>query len=454
MDPIGTTNGNTTSINSLPSELLYVILARDLDWKWRFCARPVSRLWYGLCQILAPYRLGKVERSHTPDLVPLFRPSGLRLEGASDVVCASRAVSLFRETRDPVCVATWCISMGATHAQAAQVLVAIGGRAFIKYAASMPKAPDSDTMNVPPFARLTRAVAQHLGVKDAVDYIDRHPMVFGDPCVDTLCAQPESALSGSVARGRYDTTTRAHTATDHRAKSMAKAKRWILMGCFKTRSNYIAHAIVDTESAMHLLHSAAQFGVADAFGLIDESVARRGIVLDPLWVFDVIARSTATQWPRGSTLVRWFYETSYMGKALRPVNSLNRHNCPLVDPEAHVDPRVDLALLDYATNYLAGSHEAIMMIFIRLARCTRSSLHVAPNDRHWCAQRHAWMDAAVSFVNRGDLSSCIDWAPLIVGRRRHPAHRSTALPSEPYDDFISGRLDEQSERGDRWRRLV
>lgn len=363
--------------------------------------------------------------------------------------------------------------MGASRAQAATVLAMTGRPAFVNHAIDMPKAIDSSSIHAPPFSRLTDAVVRSMGATDVKRYLDAHPSTLvprrtvesscdGDS-VRRLFASPQYERRVCDTRWRGD-----RASTTPRSSALSLSAHHMCGGCVGALRDCVAGVlrgrdVVPEEDAAELLEQAARFCCARAFVVIDDLAASGGVTIDPLRALDIIARSYAAHWPNGLALVEWFYQESIMGRPLRPLTVLDSSNCPLLDHEACVDPHVDLSLLGYACARLPTSSEAVALLFGRIAKQARRSLNVAPEDAQWCAERYAWLDAAMIFVDNanaatgGRLICSIDFGALLLHRRPSTSlcsrHRQMAAGDRLFDDFVAGRLAQKGERGARWRRV-
>ncbi|AGO84344.1 hypothetical protein psal_cds_520 [Pandoravirus salinus] len=411
-----------TTIDDLPPEILSHILGPSLGVGWRFCARPVCRLWLEICERMPPESIESLASDK-------MRPTLDCAAVAKGRMIVAPVISRWLADRTNVwhdetirAVESWCRSLGANADEASATMIASGHEVLIDYAIARPR-PHHRVMRAPPHTNLTRAILRHGSAQQIARYLDRHPLAVVEPREAYAC--PHDELLFVKDHGSY-----------HRRVLSPASDGYRPLRGDTTDPFYTALAVMcndcqdDATRAVSVLWTMQRpLSEADALCLfkaaykrgwpwlrwMDGELARHGPRIDPRHVVDSLARSWLVLSVQDTTVFQWLYTESALTASLRSqdTDDLTEANCPLLHLEASAPIETWLTFLDYLAS---GRPTALCTIDATLAQ-------IVVNVHKWAHRpgRHSLLsrvlddlDRAVSLI----VHSYVDVVPMVGASAR------------------------------------
>nr|UMO79827.1 hypothetical protein [Pandoravirus aubagnensis] len=348
------------TINDLPPEILSLILGPSLGIGWRFCARPVCRLWWEICERMPS------------ESIESLASNGSRWTHNGTSFCA--AVAKGRAVVAPVIgrwlatcadtwsdenahrIESWCRSLGANADEASATIIASGHGALIDYAIGRPR-PYHRVMRAPPHVDLTRAILCHGSAQQIARYLDLHPLAAVEPNRAYKCPHDDSLFAKD--HGPYHRRVLSPASDGYRPlRGDTLDPFYTALAALRNRCQDDAVSAVSAlwtmqrppseADALCLFEAACECGWP-RLRWMDAELARHGPRIDPRHVIDVLSRSWLVVTMRDVAVFRWLYTESALTASLRSHSDgdLTEANCPLLHPEASAPTETWLTFLDY-----------------------------------------------------------------------------------------------------------
>ena len=363
----------------LPNELWAHILGPCLGRTWRFCARPVCRLWHGICCSLRGEGAAVGGGDEALRVATRLNTDVATLSASGRLVFASKLARFFASTcgrdADAAAVERSLLAMGATSAQAAAIMVATNVLPLVDHAISSERAY---AMHDPCNAHVTRLVLERCSFHRVGDYLDAHPPVAIDMEEARKCRHVAMfALDrGGSRRRRIDvkwTTLNApdgdvplsqrdsllHFLSIHNAHDRqhdAIRRLWELLAPVSSAADALAYLRVACRRGLESLQRA------------DKIIAEYGPMPEPHHVVHVVASTPRLFEGRdaGTRVLSWLYEESMLLAPLRPMKRLDADNCALAHPDCLLCGAVCESLIVYACERFPTSVETIASLFVKM----------------------------------------------------------------------------------------
>ncbi|AVK76116.1 hypothetical protein pneo_cds_509 [Pandoravirus neocaledonia] len=304
------------TINDLPPEILSLILGPSLGIGWRFCARPVCRLWWEICERMPSESIKSLAsngRCWAHNGTPFCAAVAKGRVIVAPVI--SRWLALRTDTWSQEGmhrVESWCRSLGANADEASATMIATGHSALIDYAIERPR-PYYRIMRAPPHSLLTEEVLCHGSVQQIARYLDRHPLAIVHPSAAYKCPHDEALFVKD--QGLYHRRVLSPVAEGYRpSRHDTSDPFYVALESMHNDCQDDAARVVSTLWTMQRPLSEADalclFKVAYKRGWswlrwMDAELARNGPRIEPRHVIDALSRSWLVVSARDVAVFRW-----------------------------------------------------------------------------------------------------------------------------------------------------
>lgn len=355
-----------TTISDLPPEILSLILGPSLGTGWRFCARPVCRLWLDICERMPSE---SIESLASSGLVSNASRQTLNSTAFCTAVAKGRmivapVISRWLAARTNAwhdenvrAIESWCRSLGANADEASATMIASGHNVLIDYAIARPR-PYYRVMRAPPHVGLTRTILRHGSAQQIARYLDHHPLATVEPDKAYTCPHGETLFAKD--HGPYHRRVLSPASDGYRPLQGDTSDPF-----YTTLAALNSHCQDDAVRAVSVLWTMQRpLSEADALCLfnaackrgwprlrwMDTELARHGPRINPCHIVDALSRSWLVVTMQDTAVFQWLYTESALTASLRSHsdrNGLTEANCPLLHPEASAPIETRLTFLDY-----------------------------------------------------------------------------------------------------------
>ncbi|AVK77121.1 hypothetical protein pmac_cds_433 [Pandoravirus macleodensis] len=347
------------TINDLPPEILSLILGPSLGIGWRFCARPVCRLWWEICERMPSESIESLASngSHwthngTPFCVAVAKGRAV----VAPVI--SRWLAICADTwsdENAHDVESWCRSLGANADEASATMIASGHGALIDYAIGRPR-PYHRVMRAPPHVDLTRAILRHGSAQQIARYLDLHPLAAVEPNRAYKCPHDDSLFVKD--HGPYHRRVLSPASDGYRPSRRDTSDPFYtaLAAMHNNHQDEAARAVsvlwtmerpLSEADALCLFKAAYKRGWS-WLRWMDTELALYAPQINPRHVIDALSRSWLVMSARDVTVFQWLYtESALTAPSHSRSGDLTETTCPLLHPEASAPIETWLTFLDY-----------------------------------------------------------------------------------------------------------